>query len=357
MAFFGGPPAASPAPDGYLRLGTPVQIKGLGNMFGKSSGELSQLLLALYRLSLEQPLDEFQDAALALLRTRLPFDSSMWGTATHTPAGIDIHTIHLNNQPTEMLEGYEAVKHLDTAAVAVSKSLSATLAFNAEAWFSERYEQALLDYGKKFEQRNFFITSSLDPDTRFTHWVTLFRAHSNAYGTEQESRLLGALAPHLRQALEHNRILHLGRLKPSPQAVAGAAIADMRGLLYHADTNFVESIRQEWGNWVCGPLPPALLNHFSSGQQRFSGRAGVITCRVERELLFLHSRPRQAFDDLTTSEYAVALLVAKGRTHKEVAKELGRAPSTVRNQNQAVYGKLNVSNVAGLIDQMHFSKL
>lgn len=93
---------------------------------------------AVVRLSHELPLDQFQESALALVKQVLPFDSSMWGTATDTDAGIDIHTIHLHNQPQGMLAAYEEVKHLDTAADPVQKLPGGTLASNTELWFSGR---------------------------------------------------------------------------------------------------------------------------------------------------------------------------------------------------------------------------
>lgn len=100
----------------------------------------NHLLLNLYRLSHEQPVEHFQDQALDLLKPVLPFDSAMWGSATMTAAGIDIHTIHLHRQPPEMLQAYEEVKHLDTAAQAVTMHPSETLAFEARTWFSGRHQ-------------------------------------------------------------------------------------------------------------------------------------------------------------------------------------------------------------------------
>ena len=49
--------------------------------------DFSEVLLALYRRSSELGLEEFQDAALELVRPLVPFDTSMWGTATMTDAG------------------------------------------------------------------------------------------------------------------------------------------------------------------------------------------------------------------------------------------------------------------------------
>ncbi|MFN9476490.1 helix-turn-helix transcriptional regulator [Acidovorax sp.] len=316
------------------------------------SHEYSLLLLSLYRLSLECPLDQFQDAALGLVRTELAFDSSMWGTAKHGVSGIDIHTIHLHRQPIEMLHAYEAVKHLDTAAVAVSRAPAATLSFNSADWFSAPSQRPLLEYGNRFDQRNFFITSVLDLDTGLAQWVTLFRASAKAEGTEQERLLLAALMPHLQQSLKHNRMLHLSRLNRAEQPIQGSAIADARGMLYHQDPAFEEAMRLEWERWTPPAIPDALRKHFAGGQRVFCGRHKVVTCHVERDLLFLHSRPRHRADALSPRELAVARLMAQGHTHKGVAAELGRAPSTVRNHMQAIYGKLDVNSIAGLIEEL-----
>ena len=48
----------------------------------------------------------------------------------------------------------------------------------------------------------------------------------------------------------------------------------------------------------------------------------------------------------------MAKLLAQGDTHKEIARLLQRSPATVRNHTQAIYEKLGVSHVAGLIAEL-----
>ncbi len=55
-------------------------------------------------------------------------------------------------------------------------------------------------------------------------------------------------------------------------------------------------------------------------------------------------RPLTSFDLLTKREQAVAAVLAQGKSHKETARILGVAPSTIRNQTQSIYSKLNVDN-------------
>jgi len=62
----------------------------------------------------------------------------------------------------------------------------------------------------------------------------------------------------------------------------------------------------------------------------------------------LSIRPLQRLDLLSPREREVARALANGHSHKMVAKLLGIAPATVRNQTQAVYRKLGVDNRAAL---------
>lgn len=314
--------------------------------------ELSSVLLRLYRLSHELPITEFQDAALRLVREVLPFDSSMWGTATSTPQGIDIHTIHLHNQPREMLTAYEELKHLDTAAQAVGQPGRSTVGFNAREWFHEREQAPLRDYGRRFEQANCFIASEFQPDTRFVHWISLFRADERARCSEAEKELLALLTPHVMQALTLNRVAHLDQLEKPHLDGQGSAISDLRGTVYHADAAFEALLNHEWTGWKGNRLPATLLDSCLRGQAQHTGTTTVITHRAEHGLLFLRARPRGQVDDLTPRERTVAELVARGSTHKEVAQILERSPATVRNQIRSVYDKLGITNIAGLIEAL-----
>lgn len=313
----------------------------------------SDLLLRLYRQSHELPIAQFQDEALNLLRPVLPFDSAMWGAATLTPGGIDIHTIHLHRQPVEMLQSYEDVKHLDTAAQAVGLHPSETLAFDAEVWFRGRHQGALREHGRRFEQSHFFIAGLVNPDTRFTRWLTLFRARTDAHCTESERLRLAGLLPHLQQALELNRLTHL---KDVVQAKGGegmgSALADSRGMIHHMDAIFEHALRNEWAGWQGPWLPAAVVVAAQRGEQRVVGRTLAITQFSQHGLLWLRVRPLCAADALTAREAIVARLTAMGLTHKQIAARLQRSPATVRNQIRSIYDKLGVANVAALVEAL-----
>lgn len=312
--------------------------------------DFSDLLLTLYRLSHESPLEAFQDAALELVKTVVPFDSSMWGTATMTATGVDIHTIHLHRSAPEMLLDYEQHKAHDTAAQAVLAHRHATGLFHTP---STAQDAGLRDFLGRYGHENIFITASTDPATRFVHAISLFRADADAQGREDERQWLALLRPHLMQALALNRATHLQRWAPAATGLPrGLAVADSRGAVYQADPPFGALLRAEWPGWHGGVLPQSLLKPLLCGEDEYAGHTLVARRHAQHGLLFLRVRPRCPADALSPREREVALLIAAGHTHKQVAQQLHRAPATVRNHLQSIYGKLGVSNVAGLIEAL-----
>ena len=319
--------------------------------------DFSALLLQLYRLSHELPIQAFQDAALDLIKPVLPFDSSMWGTATTAAEGIDVHTLHLHRKTPEMMAEYDTYKHLDSAAASFFGKGHGTRGFNSAQWWSGPKYAPFLDYVRRYDQNNIFITMDSDPRSNFMQWVSLFRADPDAHCKPEEEHLLASLSPHLMQALALNRVMHLDRtLAPTPSTQRrGAAIADLRGAIYHCDVNFVALMQEEFAGWARQSLPQPLREHFMTAQSAFQGRRVVMTYRLEQRLLFLSVRPRCRADGLTPRERTIAELLAKGDTHKEVAALLNRSPATVRNHIQSTYDKLEVGNVAGLIKELRLA--
>lgn len=319
--------------------------------------DFGTLLLRLYRLSHELPIDAFQDAALDLIKPVLPFDSSMWGTATTADEGIDVHTLHLHEKSPEMMVEYEHHKHLDSAAASFFGKGHGTRGFNSARWWSAPKDSPFLDFVRRYDQNNIFITMDSDPRSNFMQWVSLFRADPDAHCRPEEESLLASLSPHLMQALALNRVMHLDRtLTPASSTQRrGAAIADLRGAIYHCDVSFVELMQEEFAGWARQALPQSLLEHFMTVQSTYLGRHVAMSYRLEQRLLFLSARKRCRADNLTPREHTVAELLARGDTHKDIAAILNRSPATVRNHIQAIYDKLEVGNVAGLIHELRLA--
>lgn len=310
--------------------------------------DFSDLLLDIYGFAREQPIDAFQDASLDRLRSVVPFDTSIWGTATLTDVGVDIHSIHLHRTSAEMLQAYELVKHEDTSASSMMAGNVPTGGFHSPGVFARTEVGEFL---RRFGHQNFFVSQKINPTTRFLHSISLYRAEKDAHCSAEELRLVEALRPHLMQALALNQAQHLQKTAASnPGLEQGLAVADLRGVIYQSDPLFTSLVEREWSMPPGTRLPLPLLSAFMAGEARFVGRTIVVGHSVGHGLLFLRARARCRADALSAREFQIARRVAQGQTHKEIAQDLVRSPATVRNQIQAIYAKLQVGNIAGLVE-------
>lgn len=311
--------------------------------------KLSDLLLELYRASREVPLAQFQDSALALLKPSLPFDCSMWATASLNPANFGLHAVHIHNEPEEMLIEYEAVKDQDMVGLALLKQKGGLLNVNSESLFAGKPYAGMRDFLCKFEHQNALITSQLDSSNDQLQFVSLYRADKDQHFSSTEGQLAQMLIPHFLEALAINRVTHLERFAGGAnQLTHGAAITDQNGNLYHTDDGFLRLIRSEYPDWKAPRLPDSLIQDLEKNQRRV-GKNVVIAARRDADLLFLRARPRTKIDDLSDRELQVVQKVAQGATYRQIAAELGIAPSTARSHIQAIYDKLQVNNKAELI--------
>lgn len=311
----------------------------------------SELLLTIYRQAQALPISQFQDRVLETIQCHLQFDSAMWGTATMTDGGIDIHSIHLHRSSQAMLDAYAQVKHLDTVAIRVTQQQTATIGFNARVDFADC--QAFLDFLTKFGHEHGLVTSDINPVSKFVHWVSLFRASPDHVCTDDDLQILRHLAPHLMQALAINRMIHLEKLASDVvREVWAMAIVDARGVIYHADARFLELVQMEWSEVDTQRLPAASMQQLLTGDQRFVGQRVAIQRNLEHGLVFLKARNRCPADSLSPREVMVARLLASGLSQKEVALKLNRSKHTVSSHARAVFDKLKISNVSMLTDHL-----
>ena len=302
--------------------------------------QFSRVVLGLYEAAHSKPMDMFQESALETIKRVLPFDSAMWGSATMTEGGIDIHTLHLHNTSMQMIEDYQAVKHLDHFAHEVAKATHKTIQFSAAASRS----QALLDFLIKYKHMHGLITQNLNPETHFVQWLSLFRHDVACTCTEEEVMLLDDLFPHVMQSLAMNRKLHMEHLVDDERRERWAvAIADHHGFIYHADALFLELIAKDYALQQPDRLPEAVMQTASHSTDQWLGEATLLVSSLEGELLFLKIRPRVLADNLNSREFAIARMLAEGLTVKDIAHKLHRSPDTVRTQSKTIYKKLGVN--------------
>jgi DNA-binding CsgD family transcriptional regulator len=304
--------------------------------------EFSRLLLTLYRTAQETPVHEFQEAALHALKSPLHFDASLWGTATVTEAGLDIHTRHRGNFPDEM---YEAFRRVGRDPLVERAARVPRITFGGsteEATSGPDYTEAR-QFTLDWSIPHYLATSDLNTHTRFAQWISLFRFARERHCTPAEIEFLDALAPHLMQALTINRLVHMDRLLGDVAREAwSVAIADARGVVYHMDPRFQELIDADWP-MTDDHLPAPLFERLRSGDTRVLGSRALVQGSREGDLFFLKARQRLPMDDLSTREAVIADMLSKGLTQKQIAVRLNRSPETVRTQVKTIFAKLGIN--------------
>ena len=310
----------------------------------------SQLVLEIYRASAEKAPQDFQNAALDIIKPVLAFDTSMWGVATHQPGvGLDIHHIHLHNTPQSMITEYGALKHMDSCADAVAGHTRVTMGFHSATRFADRHVREYRDYLRRYGHENLFISTLADPHSKAVQWVTLFRADPDQQCRADELNLLSQLSPHLMQAMRHSMIRQLGQASFLPgDASMQSAIADQHGVIHYATPGWAAMQAAEFGPSASTRLPASLLDWVKKSSAAYRGRTCVAMHRIHGDLVYIRMRPPQGVDQLPPRQREVALLIARGLNHKQAAQQLQLSPATVRNHTMEIYRRLGVHNAPEL---------
>jgi DNA-binding CsgD family transcriptional regulator len=310
----------------------------------------SSLVLAWQRLAMETPPGGFHEAALTLLEPQLPFDSGWWGIANAQAAQVSVMQGYLHRLPPEFIEDWWGIADVDALARRCSAQPGITVLDDgllatspAEEAFDERYGLAC-------------ALSTLLPDesSGLFSFLSLFRSESQPTFDEHDRALVQLLVPHLIQAEQTH--WRLGLRRQFAAADDHRAHVDEAGYLLQASTGFCQTLVREFPAWPGGPLPEPLQPLWQSRQGQWHGRqieVGVepldeaddsapptAHCRITVRARIGHG--------LTKREESIARAYAAGDSYKEIARDLGLSPATVRGYLRDCYLKLGVTNKAAL---------
>ena len=156
----------------------------------------------------------------------------------------------------------------------------------------------------------------------------------------------------LRHALDHVRYLTMR--DGSEDAETGRLLVNRQGRVLASTAPARRLIRDRWSGWTAHTLPEALIAPAGPIGGRQPATQGLhverreLAARGVGTLLGLTLRPLAPIDRLTPREREIAEEIARGRTHKEIARNLGLSPATIRNHTQAILAKLGLHNKAML---------
>lgn len=313
------------------------------------------MVLGLYRGVRELPFTQFQDCALRLIKPTLDFDTAIWGMGTSNGRGGFISSIHLHELPPHLMDDYAGeAQSQDLAAERATAQPGRTVCipWNDPEMTTER-RAAARAFLQKYRLMHMLCTASPEPALGLSHFLTLFRSDAARPWTEASRQFKERLFPHLVEAYVQARYLHMERNSGMER---GYALADPTLLIVHIAPIFRELMLREWPDWADWRMPPEVCAEWSGGTRtHYKGRHVIISMEPDQQLIHVTVRLRNALDVLTARELRVARLFTRGLVHKEVAREIGVSPHTVRNQLKAIYLKLGVSNklsLAACLDEL-----
>jgi DNA-binding CsgD family transcriptional regulator len=315
--------------------------------------ELCKFLLQLHGAARDVPFVAFQEQALLLLKSLVPFDAARWGTTRHDLRGADFHAPYLYNESPEAMDEYNTYRESDRAGRWCLMHLGTVGNFQLPELFANDHAAGLWHYAQRYRHMHALIVGCKSGDDGLFQAISLYRAYANRPFDETQRMLLEIIFPHLTEALQTSLTFHLERIRPRGSSIWALAICDKAGDFRLADAHFRELLHEEWPNLQtrCLPLPLIkLLN--PNAPSRYQGRATVFLIEVLQSTVFVRARARLPVDALSQREREVAELVIAGLTHKEIARSLTLAPATVRNHLQAIHDRAGVHNNAELAEQL-----
>ncbi|MCV2360015.1 helix-turn-helix transcriptional regulator [Paucibacter sp. TC2R-5] len=314
----------------------------------------SRAMVELYSLAEQASFQEFPGAALRLLGRSVGFDGAVLGLGESGPAPqgpLQITQAHVHQRDEKILQAYGAVAAEDPVTGQFLRGLSQPLAVDCQAQYGGRQQAtgAMADFSKAFDLRHLLLFGDRPVAGLPGRWLVLYRSSDSGFGAE-DADYLHATWAHLSRAIVIHRNALLDR-QDSARAQRASALVNAQGGIETADPQFLTLLRLQWADMGSRQLPLPLLDALKRGVS-FRGQQVEVSARRQEHLWVCSAKPVDTLAALTPGESAVARRYAAGLSSKEIARELGVAPNTVRTQITRAYAKLQVHDKAALAQRL-----
>ena len=306
----------------------------------------SAITLELQRLAQNKDIEHFHHAALSCISQLLPFDSAWWGRAALIDGLPEEHHSYLYKLPRSYLPDWQSTRHIDVTVGKVHDNLGQAVIVDMR---NPASGPGLNWLGELYGIGQLLCVAYVDPQTHLSDHLTVYRAPDAPCFTGQDCLLLNNLMLHLVAAVSANQIRTLVAMREtltSPRNLA-LAVCDQRGTLHCAERGFVDLLLSEWPDWT-GPCLPVAMD-----AQGYEGKHLQVEASTVGDLFLLAARSRTVLVQLSPRENDVAQGFGEGKTYKEVARDLGMSPNTVRHHIRAIYSKLGVKDKARIAHLLH----
>ncbi|WP_157268831.1 helix-turn-helix transcriptional regulator [Azohydromonas aeria] len=308
----------------------------------------ARALVEIHQLAQEADADEFPAEVLHRLGGWIGFDGAVLGlgdAGQEPSARLDITEAHVHARDPAILSDYRALSADDPVTAAFVAGLAQPLAVDCRSLYRARRLEALESFARVHGLRHLMLFGDAPARDGAGRWLVLYRSDDVPFTATDAERLHAAWL-HVACAIGQHRAALLDRYDPHG-ARRASALVDGQGRLHAADRRFIELLCREWPGCGAGRLPEP-LQACLAGAQPYRGRLLEIRIQPRGRFRVCTATPVRSVAALTPGENAVARRFAAGMSHKEVARELGVSPHTVRAQLATLYAKLGVHDKAAL---------
>lgn len=312
----------------------------------------SRTLIDLYQVAENTSPQGFPQEVLRLLQPWIHFDGAVFGmgdSQAEAQANLQIVQAHILNRDAALLADYAAVSSADPVTGAFLAGLASPMPVDCVQLYGEPGLEDVDAFAQRHALRHLMLYGDAPSAERSGRWMVLYRSDNTAFQA-LETDLLHAAWFHVSRAVDINRAAALDR-QDLQHAQRASALIGLRGTIEAADPQFHALLEREWPGGPHKMLPQALLDCAARGLP-YRGRCIEVAIRRQDACLVCVASPVEQRGSLTPGEYAVARRFAAGLSSKEIARELGVSPHTVRSQLANAYAKLDVHDKAALAQRL-----
>lgn len=310
--------------------------------------ELSAFVLDLNAQAQDRDVADLVTWAVARLAEILGYDSAWYGWARVHETGTVIHTSTTFNLPQDYYQFWTEIADQDLLVDQLIDDPNCVATYDR---LGNAQTDGMEHLSDTFGIRKMATAMCLRPGRTASFYLSAYRSgHPARPWSKNECEFLQCAVDNIAAAARVAASKDLTSL----DGQAASVFLSQKGATIVGLSRLQERFGHLWTRSDGDTVPRWLAEYVDQpGEHLLMDQELVAKCEpfTERDGLRWHKltlRPLQRFDFLTTREREVARALAEGHSHKEVARLLGVAPSTVRNQTQAIYKKLGIVNRAGL---------
>jgi DNA-binding NarL/FixJ family response regulator len=304
----------------------------------------SAQLLALDRLGMAPSPSRLMSEGLAGLRSLVPFDACWWGECS---GGID------GLAPRNWLSGCiglsaEFAREWNRIGASDCFARESMDRLDTVVWRSGCVDSvpAVEAFARRHDLCHVIAITRALPGSGLLQFISLYRHSASRPFEPVHHLLLEQFSAHLMQRWSARVAALVGASGPSTGDLH--ALVDRSGEFVYLGARFARLLHERFPLWEGPQLPPDLWEtlHRVPGVCKL-GKRRLVT-QVCGELQLISLAPCRHATLLPPRQMCVALLYADGHSYKEIARETGLTPASVRTYLQEIYLRLGVSDKVAL---------